>query len=487
MRRFAFDFCHGQLWGGGRFPQVHAARAGMVTPYLLSGTAGTRNSLTTVFRPLTFVALRTSGSGDTAGVAVDRSYRSRTVSKLEPLAAVPSYLVCDGVPKEARARLVVAATTSPREPRPEVWIALDRPGFGAGYGTPFSGTPSEFRRFPQTGAETECIVVDDLGEAGTPTLATVIAFNPDLARSSGFVEVARWLLEPPEYVEASRQRDDTFDWDISWPESEFAAHLEAFETYRVYRKPRGAPDEAYEAVLDTRENFVVHRAPDVASYDFTVRVVDRLGNESKNAWNEAGSFVGTWDGKMRMLDGNPVQAMTAFIDREHREDVAESRAEIARASDSGRRARLQQELAEDEANWRKARSLFDEALAPVEALLRLGIPMSVEIREVDTRLELRLVSVGGTPYEADDGADWLPMRRVSPHRIAPRPDPGEEIEFELPELRMHRLDPEGRRAAVMRCNEWEIDVPIDEDDPESERVRARLAFEFTRRSEDDAD
>ncbi len=478
FREFAFDCFHDDLWRAQRFPKFHAGKSDMNQVV----SQGTGHDIKGGMR-FSMVA-RTAGK-----LTLDARSQSRSMDGLAPLTAQAAYLLFDGLKPEQHAKLVIhAVDTSPNGARPSLYLSVDDAQYQSQGNNPYMlpvtrelGKP---KRVSLDGQDGFVHVVEDLGAPDGPNRATLIALNESLDGGAGSIYLERWLLLPPESLQYER-RDST--WILDWSVVELAGDPKAFAAYRVYRKPRGSDDSLYELALEATEPHAIFTGQPERDYDFSVRVVDSLGNESADAKSLNLSFAGQWSGKLRLVKGEVLKPLLDWAERRIAELIEEAREEIRNTSDFERRDELRRDLDEDLENLRQLREEirpYIDVWSKAEAALHAGTPVSFEIREKGSGYEMNVTSIMGFEIDKDE---WVPLGKLGRDRIGVV-DPGDledlreirakgGLNFSPLELRMHRYDPTGKRSAVIRTDEWNLSVPIEPDG----QIDVQLAWEFTRK------
>jgi hypothetical protein len=203
----------------------------------------------------------------------------------------------------------------------------------------------------------------------------------------------------PAWVSAFRQNDGSYA--VSWHQAELktAADGAAFMGYDLYRRPYGAaefPDSPINFLPITDEHFVDDPPAD-QFWEYTVRVVDSAGNLSEPAPidSEGDPFVGTWEGRLRLIEGSIAELAARSL-----------RAEIA--ASGGEQLEGAEALI----------AAFKGMLTAVNLMLRIGVPVTFEVSSERGKYVLRAVKALGKPI--DDG-DEVVLERLGRFTIGELP------------------------------------------------------------------
>lgn len=326
-----------------------------------------------------------------AGGSVSGSAQSRTwVRDLKPLAsaALPVHLAA--MPKSRKAKLVVAL----EQPLPsDVRLACST---GTDNGTvPMASIGAPVIAAP--GAKQ--VIVDGIAAPAGIDRVTIVFTNKSFSQTVPSIELQRWILPAPAFVNFHRDTDSELfnkrKWTITWHRSELADYLDAYNGYNVYRKKLGEDDSTYKLVKEGVDDHVyTDLAPDESEYLYTVRVRDKRGNLSEPADVEANDpFIGTWEGEVQLVDGELLEYVIRKIGEAGNAMNSQEQAEINKIQDPAERARRQ-------AEWDKVKQAsgdlwkpIEQVLYKVEFLLRVGVPITFEIRARSGRYFLLLTEV----------------------------------------------------------------------------------------------
>ncbi len=207
---------------------------------------------------------------------------------------------------------------------------------------------------------------------------TVVVNHGSFASDDAPITVRRWMLMAPEWVSAFRQNDGNYA--VSWHQAEIksAADGAAFIGYDLYRRPFGATEFPNAPVnfLPLTDEFYVDNPPSDGFWEYTVRVVDSAGNLSEPAPidTEGDPFVGTWEGRLRLIEGSVAELATRTL-----------RAEIAR-SGGGQPEGVEALIA-----------AFEGMLTAVNLMLRIGVPVTFEVSNERGKYVVRPVKAMGKP------------------------------------------------------------------------------------------
>lgn len=267
----------------------------------------------------------------------------------------------------------------------------------------FSGSPSSIS---MERAQPLVNLVSSERMASTPRAPTDIDWMPVIVSHGSFatgnapITVRRWLLMAPVHVQFARRDDGRYA--VSWHEAELktAGDGKAFRGYHVYRRRYGDtefPSSPLNTVPITDESYV-DVPPGGGFFEYTVRVRDVAGNLSEPAPLDVGGdpFVGTWEGKLALVEGSLSELAMRKIN-----------AELAKAGPGG-----------DVSGVGAATAAIRGSLAGLELFLRIGVPMKAEIRARGGSYGLRVVEVLGRPVAAPDE---LPLDRLGRYTLGKLP------------------------------------------------------------------
>ncbi len=456
FREFSFDFYNDDLKEGDLFPQFHRR--------VTLSRQSTRQSYASL--PFMFLTAEDPGEGPGGdpAVRIDTRKRSFVTEKTSGLSAQAAYLHFGGLPEELRPKLVIRAHGPANLPENlAVYLSWNNLYRSSRSSYPFVFAAGGLKRIPPSDSGRLVAVLDKLATESTPDHATIVVMNRSLAKEAPSLTIERWLLLPPRYVEFSRSFDHDSLWRVRWPKVDLK-QFNCFKTYRVYRKPIGASDEAFVQVMDTKQEEVEVDALDLQSYEFTVRVVDIEDNESHNAPPADIRFSGTWSGTVRMSRGSIVKSLKN-LGRDRWAEKAVERFPIGEIPILG------------EMNP----AAF---LIMLEQGLKIGMPVKLEIREEEGQLEGRLLALGGLDYGLNATLNtWYALERSSPKTVKLVNPP---LDLAAPELKMHRYDKSGEKPAVVRCDNWRVRIPMNPDGPSSGEIDITLSLSCTRVENSDA-
>ncbi len=386
---FAEELHHRSLWN----PRVISAEALNVWRTHPSSTLLVRKNLNPRDR-FRILSWGTRG-GKRASVKV-HAYAEVTFS-LPPLAVQAFDLQARSLPADRETRLVVQIPTPTRHTR----VLL--------------GTMKASRRIPYPGQPTPLVPVHGqavTGRVASPAAApedinaaTLLVANTSLNEPVPKVTVRRWLLMPPEWVSASRQEDGKIS--VSWGESVLKEEAgdRAFAGYNVYRKEREAPSYPDTPINRTplqAEEFL-DSPPTAKDWVYAVSVVDVAGNESEKVTihAEPEPFEGVWQGRVRLLKGTVSKPVMGLI-----------QSEIRKAGGAA------------DQNVEKLLGPVKLLLGNIDLLLRLGVPMTIEVVRKGKLYELKATTLFGRPLQNQEP---LMMKRTGRYTLAVVGDNGKVL------------------------------------------------------------
>jgi len=416
---YARDFHHRNLWTGAVIP------AAALQEHLRS----TRNAFTILTR-------------QPPGQNVARLYvHGQTDVPLPPLAARHFLFRSDGLPTRRGAKLVLhfSAGQGMGELRAEA------AGFRAAGEPLFSGQPVALKSIAlDTVPESSHLIplVDPAGKAADLNQVSLLVMNPAAGGAEPRLTVRRWLLLAPASVTSERRTDGSYK--VTWPEAELKADGgDAFKGYNIYRRrwsDANFPKQPLNAQPVTSEEYIDQPSAG-AFYAYTVTVVDRMDNESEPApLDESEPFEGIWEGKFSLTRGEVSDVVIRVIRNELFKSVKP----------------------EDQS---MVDSYLDKArviLQNFDVLLRIGIPLTIEISKQGGRYKFLPLTVFGKKVEDPEP---LMMQRAGLHSLAFIPD-----------------KPGGRPFILSLKRKDEIDRTFElvENDPEIGRVELAVRLALTR-------
>jgi hypothetical protein len=358
------------------------------------------------------------------------------VSKLFPFRA-------SRVPQEREARLVVQVEVPPGA-NDIVVHAVGLPSM-----PPYRGQPKPmqtYRPAPSVTFMSPGVMAADTSKPDHFELFNVILTHGSFATDDAPITIRRWLLMAPVWVASGPTSLGGIG--VSWHESELKAAGDgaAFAGYNVYRRPYGMtnfPEEPLNPQPITDE-FYLDTTAGTGLFDYTVRVVDIAGNLSEAApvGPAKDPFVGTWSGRMRLVEGSLAELAARVL-----------RAEISAAGpvSGGDAAAVEGLLATVRAG-----------VGFVDMMLRFGLPMTVEIRRDRSAYIMKPLTVLGRPVEDDDE---LRLDRLGLYTLGRLP-----------------TTPQGN-AVILSLSDWDrIKRTFRDtfDDPELGTMRFGMSIDFTR-------
>lgn len=324
---------------------------------------------------------------------------SPVVSKLFPFRA-------GGLPKEREARLVVQVEGPPGVQDVSVI------GVGLPSAPPYRGRPIPTQIFRPTPRVT--IVAP--GRMTAPTSApddfeiyNLIVTHGSFATGEAPITIRRWLLMAPTWVASGPTALGGIG--VSWHEAELktSGSGAAFAGYNVYRRPYGATDFPEHPLnpQPVRDEFYLDTTAGGGLFDYTVRVVDIAGNLSEPApvGPAKDPFVGTWSGTLRLVEGSLAELAARAI-----------KAELDASGPSGG------------TGGQGVEALIGAvrgAVGAIDLVLRIGVPVTVEVRRERASYVLRFVTILGQPVDENDELvlDRLGLYTLGKLPTTPQGDP----------------------------------------------------------------
>lgn len=398
FKKFSTEFYYSGQWDGKLFPAMHQ---GPQFSQVQNQTAAIRPP---AVPDNEYTFLRFGGKLGTYDTPVNLKFWGLAPLTMRHMTCRPLYYVLEKYPDSRKARLVIniePAGGGSLSPHISATIAQDTV---AGMQLPISGAPAGMRPLQLDPRRTTEII--DLFKKKDINRITLLLFNTSSTVDAGDVDVTRWLLMAPSFVNYSRDGDppsiQALRWTVSWQKAELSFWPRIFAGYNVYRKKLGEPDTAYqlvkEGVMD--EVYTDHVTDEKAEYVYTVRVRDYLGNLSEPADAEASDpFVGTWEGELQLVDGELMEYVVRKIGQAGTSLNSQEQAEINKIKEPAERARRQAEWDKVKAKSGELWGPIEQLLLKVEFLLRVGVPMKFEIRGKNGKYFLRLTEVAWKPTE----------------------------------------------------------------------------------------
>jgi len=299
------------------------------------------------------------------------------VSKLYPFRA-------SNLPAQRETRLVVQVEAPQGADETSISVAEQRGN------PPFSGKPG-----PTTGPYARPIAtVMSSARMAAPLVnatdidrMTVIVNHGSFASGDAPITVRRWLLMAPAWVTSFRQQDGRYD--VTWHPAEIkkAGDGKAFKGYHVYRRAFGHTEFPTEPINKEplTDEFFVDTPPSDGFWEYTVRVRDIADNLGEPAPIDADGdpFVGTWDGKLKLLDGSIAELATRLI-----------RSEVAKAG-----------VGDDQTGLDAMIASIRGVLSGIDLLFKVGVPMTFEVRADRGHYKLRVTKALSRPV--DDGEELV--------------------------------------------------------------------------------
>jgi hypothetical protein len=348
-----------------------------------------------------------------------------------------------GIPRERRAGLVVQVE-APMGAQDVSVIAVGLPS-----NPPYRGQPLPTQMFRPRPRVTFVAPGIMTGSTATPDefeLYNVIVTHGSFATGDAPIIIRRWLLMAPTW--AASGPTNLGGIGVSWHEAELktAGNGAAFAGYNVYRRQYGTtefPETPLNAQPVTDE-FYLDTTAGSGLFDYTVRVVDIAGNLSEPApvAPPRDPFVGTWSGRMRLFEGSLAELAARMLEAEIK---------AAGPVTGNQASAIQGVLATVRA-----------AVGAVDVMLRVGIPMTVEIRRERRGYVMKPLTAFGQPVEDEEE---LQLDRLGLYTLGKLP-----------------TTPQGN-AVILSLSGWdEIKRKYRDtfDDPELGTMRFGLAINFKR-------
>jgi hypothetical protein len=299
------------------------------------------------------------------------------VAKLYPFRAA-------NLPAQRETRLVVQVEAPQGADETGVYVAEQRGN------PPFTGKPGPFTGHyarPVTTVMSSKRMAAPLIEDTDIDRVTVTVTHGSFASGDSPITVRRWLLMAPAWVQSFRLQDGTYE--ITWHPAEIktAGDGYAFKGYHVYRRAFGTTEFSEIPInqAPVAGEFFIDTPPSAdVFWDYTVRVEDMAGNIGQPAPLDTGPdpFVGTWEGKLKLLDGSIAELATRMI-----------RSEISKAGGG------------DEAGLDAAIATVRGVLSGIDLLFKIGVPVTFEVRLDRGKYKLKITHVLKRPVE--DGEELV--------------------------------------------------------------------------------
>lgn len=330
-----------------------------------------------------------------------RTYAQKTLS-IQPLSAplLPFHAIA--LPPRRQARLVVDMATSASD----VWAWTSEYTGSA----PYAGDPAPFltHRVAPRATVVSANRVAAPAEPGKPDVnrMSTILINRATSGDPAQVLVQRWLLMAPEWIKTKILPDSSYS--IWWHPAELKEEGGGI-AFRGYRLFRGQVGTAAEDMIPLELGLLhdethIDRPPKDRPWDYSVSVVDTLGNESGRTpvFTGPDPFIGTWSGTFRVV--RPKLAPIA---------VRMMRSEMAKGgADPGSTPGAQQAI-----------TAFSGLANAIDLVLKMGVGMTWEIEFENGEYVARAKRIYGRP--ADDTKP-LRLRRVGLTSLVPAAPPRAE-------------------------------------------------------------
>jgi hypothetical protein len=417
---YAREFHHRNLWTGAVIPEAA----------LQTHLESTQNVFTILTRK-------------PPGQAVARMYiHGQTAVTLPPLSARHFLFRSESLPARRQAKLVLHFSSG----QAMAGLLAEAAGIQAGGPPLYSGSPAPLTSIRLGGSPESGHVVPLAADPDKKTpeqnRVSLLVMNPVAGGAEPRVTVRRWLLLAPESVNSERRTDGSYK--VTWHRAELKDQGgDAFKGYNIYRRrwsDARFPQKPLNAQPVTDEEFI-DQPPAGAFYAYTTTVVDRLDNESAPAPLEEGEpFEGTWEGKFSLTRGEVSDVVIRVIRNELFKNVKP------------------EDQAEVDSYLEKARVILQN----FDILLRIGIPMSIEISKQGGKYKFLPLTVFGKKVEDPEP---LLMQRAGLHSLAYIPD-----------------KPGGKPFILSLKRKDEIDRTFElvENDPDIGRVELAVRLALTR-------
>lgn len=367
-------------------------------------------------------------------------YKQALLEDAPVVSALYPFLAVD-LPADREARLVVQVEAPAGAD--DTWV------FAAGLqgNPPYRGRPTPFtthRPRPLATIVSPARLAAPIARADDIDRFSVIVTHGSFDVGAAPITIRRWLLMAPVWVQFARR--NAGGYVVGWHEAELktAGDGAAFKGYHVYRRRFGAsdwPSVPLNAAPVTDELYLDTPADD-GFYEYTVRVRDVADNLSEPAPLDADGdpFVGIWSGRLALVEGSIAELAT----RKLRAELAKAGPEVGAGGAPAMLAAL------------------ESSLTAIDLMLRLGIPMTLEVRAEHGAYTLRPVAVLGKPL---DEADELPLDRLGRYTIGKLP-----------------TTPQGDPVLLSLTAADTIERRFSDtlDDPELGRMRFTLKIDFKR-------
>lgn len=417
FEEFAKDYYHNDLW-----------RGEIISASVFSGSAQ-KQAKKQSSGPERFALLTRLLNNTKADI---HASEQTSIPKLPPLTSFAFIVHVERLTEYQKAKLVFDIGAMAGQGRLDddvsVWVAAG----AVGPRLPTSGANGGFTRAAHqygpdsSGKPAIMHVVENVLAPEGNDHVTVVVTNRSLSRTAAGLTVRRWALMRPQWVTAQRVASALEQWSVEWDptwlyQDKMSGVLKAWKFYR--RKP-GDKDFPADPIVEkpydpqSTETPPLHTqigVPDKEDSVFTAAAVDIYGNEGYQAIVESEDpFQGIWKGTVTLVDGSFSGPIFEQINKDIEEKDKKKQQEINNEQDPKARARLQKEWEEHKQYRARMKEILEWVLTTGEQLLRIGVPVELQIRRTDNKYYFGIskVLLQGTDMKPD-----VPLKRLGRHSL----------------------------------------------------------------------